>query len=1364
MKRIVCAFAFCVPAVLLAQPLAISTPPALAPATVNQAYSATLSATGGATPYTWHFELGGNPSPRLSLTSAGVLSGTPTSADLGTLSFPIQVTDASGTTVTQQFSLLVQSTTPLSLNTTGFTAGVVGLAYSLQLAGAGGVPPYKWNVLPAIVTFPVPGQVSPGLQLDSGSGLVTGSPTTAGMFSFTITLTDSAQGSVSKPYTLTVSAGGPLGITTMTLPNGIVGASYSQTLQSLGGVPPYKWSVATGTLPGGLTLDPILGVISGAPLTAATSSFTAQITDSAATPGTAKQALSIIVAAPAPLSVTASTLPGGIQGASYSQRIAATGGVPPYAWSVSAGTLPAGLSLSAASGAISGTPTTSGSSSFTVQATDNSAATKAKATQNFSILISQLTQLSVSAGNLAAGTVNTPYSQTLAANGGAPPYSWTVLAGSLPPGLLLSSAGTVSGVPTAAAAFGFTAQATDTTGGSALGAFSLTFAGAPLALVPLTLPSAVATVPYPSQVLSATGGAPPYTFSIVGSLPAGITLTNGVIGGTPGPTGTASFTIMATDSAGATATTPAQLAVRSSLPADLVVSTGALSFTLATGATGVPEPQAFTVASSITGSILSYQVTASPAAPWLTVLGGLNATASTPGGLSVALNSQAMTVAPSATPYTTTLSVTCLAPSPCAGSAQKINVSLTVSNPAPQLSLTKSLVALTVTATNGRANGQFGIQNIGGGLITLNSFGSPDPWVTITGLPSTIAPGPATYVTVGVSAAGLTPGLYRSTITVATSAGSFNLPVTLLYTTNLTMTLNPAGQQFGMSAGGATGNPAGTSEVLAGGTSTLNWTAATQPGAAWLKVTTAAGSSTPTAPGILSYSIDPVASAALTAGSYYGAIRVTSTQSANTPQDFLVVLNVAAAGSAADPDPEPGGLLFIATGAQILPAQSINLYAGSTTPVPYQAAAITASGSAWLSVTPASGSVSASAPGTPSISVTPIGLVPGVYRGLVTYQFSPSSLRSVNVTLLVPNLQGLLPFARPAAAVDSPRSGGTCAPVKLVASATGIPDNFAPQLAWPVPLAFQVTDDCGNNVPNGSVDVTFSNGDAALSLSPDPSNSGRYAGTWTPRGAMSQVTLTGSATAPGLTAARVQVSGKVTPNSAPVLTPGAMLNVFNPEIGGGIAPGMAVEIFGSNLAAGGTSTIASSLPFLTTLGNVSVVIGGIPAPLYYVSPGQINAEVPFELTPGGNYQVIVSANGALTVPDHFVSAPAAPGIAAYGSGGIIAQHLDGTLITAASPAMPAEIVVFYLAGLGSAMNQPATGNAAPAPPTGPVNPLVLTLNGTVTPALFVGLTPGTVGLYQIDFTVPAGTPDGNLVLTVSQAGAISNVTILPVHH
>jgi uncharacterized protein (TIGR03437 family) len=179
---------------------------------------------------------------------------------------------------------------------------------------------------------------------------------------------------------------------------------------------------------------------------------------------------------------------------------------------------------------------------------------------------------------------------------------------------------------------------------------------------------------------------------------------------------------------------------------------------------------------------------------------------------------------------------------------------------------------------------------------------------------------------------------------------------------------------------------------------------------------------------------------------------------------------------------------------------------------------------------------------------------------------------------------------------------------------------------------------------------------------------------------------------------------------------------------------------------------------------VSVAIGGVAAPLYYVGPGQINAEAPFELLAGSRYQVLVSANGALTTSDNFYSTPGAPGVAAYAYGGVIAQHLDGTLINPASPAMPGEAIVFYLAGLGNSANQPATGNPAPVPPTDPLSPVTVTLNGAVLPTLFVGLTPGTVGLYQIDLTVPANTPDGNQVLTISQAGAVSNATILPVHH
>ena len=498
-KRIMIWMAACASALLAQSTLTITTPNALPIATVNQSYSVQLSATGGTTPYFWHFQSGGNPSPRFTISGSGLLSGTPASADLGVLTMAVQVTDASGVTVTKQFSFTVQTTQPLALTTTAFTPGVVGIPYFLQLVGAGGTPPYKWAVLPAIVTFPVPGQVAPGLQLDSATGQVTGTPTTAGTFDFTITLTDNANGSVSVRFSLTTTPGGPLGIVTASLPGGTAGAPYSQTLQAVGGVPPYQWAVTTGSLPNGLKLDAATGVISGAPLTAATTQFTVTVTDHAATPGTARQPLSISVVAPAALTISTASLPGGTQGAPYSQKLAATGGVPPYHWSVSAGTLPAGLNLGTDSGIIDGTPYVEGSSTFTIQATDSAAGTTAKTTRAFGIAITKLTQVSVSSGVLAAGTVNTPYSQVLQANGGATPYSWSVIAGSLPPGLLLSGAGTISGVPTAAAPFGFTAQVVDAAGGSAIGAISLTVNAAPLSVVPVTLPSGMAGAPIPHR-------------------------------------------------------------------------------------------------------------------------------------------------------------------------------------------------------------------------------------------------------------------------------------------------------------------------------------------------------------------------------------------------------------------------------------------------------------------------------------------------------------------------------------------------------------------------------------------------------------------------------------------------------------------------------------------------------------------------------------------------------------------------------------------------------------------------------------------------------------------------------------------------
>lgn len=166
-------------------------------------------------------------------------------------------------------------------------------------------------------------------------------------------------------------------ITTTTLPDGTVGASYSQTLAATGDTP-ITWSVESGSLPAGLSLNASTGEISGTATTVETGSFTAQATNDA---GTDTQALSITINA-VPPTITTSSLPDGDEDQPYSQTLTADG-TGPFTWSVTVGSLPAGLSLNSSTGAITGTPTAAGTASFTVQAS-NSAGSD---TQELSITI-----------------------------------------------------------------------------------------------------------------------------------------------------------------------------------------------------------------------------------------------------------------------------------------------------------------------------------------------------------------------------------------------------------------------------------------------------------------------------------------------------------------------------------------------------------------------------------------------------------------------------------------------------------------------------------------------------------------------------------------------------------------------------------------------------------------------------------------------------------------------------------------------------------------------------------------------------------------------------------------------------------------
>jgi hypothetical protein len=176
---------------------------------------------------------------------------------------------------------------------------------------------------------------------------------------------------------------------------------------------------------------------------------------------TTKSASAVVTLIP-PVQITTTSLPGGTAGTAYNASLAATGGVAPYTWSAVSG-LPAGLSLSA-TGTISGTPTTAGSYNVTVKVTDAAAyqATAVVAIVIAAAACGSCQPLGITTASVPAGTVGSAYSATLAASGGTSPYTWSISAGQLPPGLTLASAtGVISGTPSSAGAYSLTAMVTD---------------------------------------------------------------------------------------------------------------------------------------------------------------------------------------------------------------------------------------------------------------------------------------------------------------------------------------------------------------------------------------------------------------------------------------------------------------------------------------------------------------------------------------------------------------------------------------------------------------------------------------------------------------------------------------------------------------------------------------------------------------------------------------------------------------------------------------------------------------------------------------------------------------------------------------
>ena len=411
-----------------------------------------------------------------SLTGAGALSNQSTTSVTYTApvasSTPVTVTVTATSRLEETRLATSQITIPpvpsVTSTNSGF-AGAVGSAYSAQLAGTNGVAPYTWSVASG-------GNLPAGLTL-SPSGLVSGTPLAgaAGSTNVIFQLKDSGTPvalTATKTITLAITPAPAISFAGTMPATGSYNQTYSGSAAATGGLGALTYSVISGALPTGLTLNAATGAVAGTITAAGTFSFTIRAADIYGDSGS--HTYQIVVVAPT-LIVTPGegALPLAITGQSYSQTLTVSGGTGiGYTWVVSG--LSNGLTY-VASGAtltINGPATTAGTVNFTVTATDSVGDTSSPLAYSVQINGPLALPVTIPATLPGIAAVGVPYAGTVTATGGSGNYAWTVSGQS--DGLTTSTNGgtlSVTGTPTASGTVSLSVSVKDTTSGATVGPY-----------------------------------------------------------------------------------------------------------------------------------------------------------------------------------------------------------------------------------------------------------------------------------------------------------------------------------------------------------------------------------------------------------------------------------------------------------------------------------------------------------------------------------------------------------------------------------------------------------------------------------------------------------------------------------------------------------------------------------------------------------------------------------------------------------------------------------------------------------------------------------------------------------------------------